>query len=101
MAKDLEVENPKKGISIKAKFGNYDKATNSYRFQGDVELKTEKGEEVYAQELIYRVKEELLHIPGKALIRKSGVTIEGMELYYHLTTGELRFKRSVKAKFSL
>ncbi len=100
-AKNLELASPKKGINVKSKLGFYDKKKELFHFQGGVELKTDKHGDVYTEELFYSVKDGVLRAPGRVLIKKEGITLEGSELYYNLTTGEFRLKGNVKAKFSL
>jgi len=100
-AKNLELVSPKKGINIKSKLGFYEKKKELFHFRGTVELKTDKHGDIFTEELFYSVKEGVLRAPGRVLIKKDGMLLEGSELYYNLTTGEFSLKGKVKAKFSL
>lgn len=98
-AQGLYLENLPKGLKIFAEEGVYQGREDKFILRGKVRLFVEKEGEVFAEELFFYPKRDLIEIPGAVQIRKGDLEIRGEGLTYQINQGELKVHRRAKAQF--
>lgn len=97
--KELYLENLPRGLKIFADEGVYSGAEDKFVLKGKVRLIAEREGEVYAEELFFYPKRDLIEIPGSVRVKKGDLEIRGEGLTYQISQGELRVHRRAQAQF--